>query len=208
MFDMTKRIALGVALAIPAVAASGAANPVGAADGAAPDSPPLAFCSGHAQTKEQMKAGEAMRFVCYATFEEAMDAVGIRTEAGDTPEAYATRVRRGGLRTTESGSSTTSADGEFLLAVHYGVANAPNGATPSYMPVGPNCNDFGINIAGTYVDNWIKSTRPVGCSKVKHFDAPGLGSGYTQTTDGNNVNLTSPMDQTSHATSSLQYKNS
>jgi hypothetical protein len=206
MFDTSKRIALGVALAVPAVAASGAAHPAAAA--AAPDEAPLAFCSGHAQTKEQIRAGEEMHFVCYATFEEAMAAVGITAAPGDTPETFAARTRRTGLVASTSGPSTMSATGDFLLAIHYGVPDAPSNSTPNYMPVGPNCNDYGINIAGTYVDNWIKSTRPVGCSKVKHFDAPNWGSGYTQTTDANNVNLNSPMDQPSHATSSLQYKNS
>jgi hypothetical protein len=203
MFDKSKRIALGVALAVPVIGT--VATPPASAE-TAPESAPLAFCSGHAQTKEQIKAGEVAQFQCFTTFEEAMAAVGIMVNRGDTPETFAARAKLAAA----SGSSTdmaTSASGDFLLAIHYGVVDAPSGATPAYMPVGPNCDNYGINIAGTYVDNWIRSTRPAGCSKIKHFEGANWSGQYTQTTDAYNVNLVTPMNAEPHMTSSLQYKN-
>lgn len=187
MFDVSKRIALGAALAVPGLAV-GMATDAAHADvqpTAAP-TPAKNKCITHVLTKDEIDRGLRSQIACFATQEEALASTGVTAPAA----GFA------GNR-----EFTTSA-GDSILAVHHDWVS---GTSATLTVVGANCDGGGLSLAGDSFDNLTSSTEHRMCGKVKHFDGysmSGTPNEVTQGSYGSRVALGAGMDD---RTSSIRY---
>jgi len=218
MFDTPKRVALGVAMALPVM---GVVAPSAAAEtDPAPDVDPNRQCVARPQTPQAVRSGEIGEIRCFPTFKEAMASVGISVDDTETASSYAERSRLAAAARQQSASSndlamtsnsancptgtSTNTSDPCALAVHYYLPDWAEGDGSSYYVLtftGSSCGG-GFNFGGSYWDNRIASTKPGMCPRTKHYEQASWQGSVVQTTDWTNHNLTGAMYR---ATSSVTW---
>jgi len=205
MFETSKKVALGVTLALPA---AGALAPAHAATIAAPAPEPetaTTFCAALAQTAQQVRNGEVAQMKCFGTFAEEAAFVGVLVAPDETLESYMRKAKAAADARESVATSTTSDFPPSVLNSSFQYNNGGGGTV--FQLWGTTCTNSGFNLAPYNRDNWIGSTYLTGyfgmCSKAKHYDAPNLGQGNAQVIQGTAApNLTGAMYQ---ATSSILF---
>ncbi|MEY2423032.1 MAG: hypothetical protein QOI95_3099 [Acidimicrobiaceae bacterium] len=122
--------------------------------------------------------------LCYSTFAEAMNAVGVDT-TGISDVSPAGLAATGRLK----GAAT------FIIGIHY---DGYNWTGASFSVTGSNCSGGWLNVAPSWNDR-ISSTYN-GCPRIRHFWNANL-NGTWQDTTGSGGNL-SVLD---NQTTSIQY---
>jgi hypothetical protein len=181
VFDVSKKVALGAALAAPL------ASMLPASQATAAPAPPtsLDHCVTHALSPQQLKDGQRSVLTCYATLDESLAAIGAPAGAGIEPV---------GLSDGVSTSATS-----VLLATHF---DAPDGSGASLLVYG-ECNGGGISLEGSAWNDRISATRNSACATVKHFDSTSY-SGLQENTVGG---LLSTLGLLNNGVGSIKYTN-
>lgn len=161
MFASSKRVALGVALALPAVGA--VSGSPASADVTPSSSPPVGHHCITQAVPASTPGATGSGVTCFATFAEAMAALGVSVPGTATP--------------TDPGLATAAA-GSNLLAVHY---QNYDGTGDSLSVTGADCNSV---VADTgYYGGLLSSTQHFMCSRAKHYTGTNF-SGSAQLTTG------------------------
>jgi hypothetical protein len=122
--------------------------------------------------------------VCYDTFAEAMDALGVDTSGLDTVSPSSVEAA-GRLQSASS----------FIIGIHY---DGSGGTGPSFTVSGTSCGGGWLNVPPAWNDRISSTTN--GCPRIRHFWDANL-TGTTQDTTIWGGNLTTLDNQTT----SIQY---
>jgi hypothetical protein len=179
MFEKSRRVVLGAALAAPVVSAS---IPADAAPQQPSHPPPVMDqCVTWKLSDAEIARGVTNTVTCYPTLEAAMGSLGITD-----PNAFGAPVRPGrSVRPAAADQANTTT--QALLARHYRDPGAASG--PSITVPGDNCDGGGLSFSpGSQYDNWVSSTVNGICSKVKHY------SGYNYDPEPGEVTVPGKVD--------------